>query len=169
MNAIFFGTKRVFHSVLRTMRRPLQSFGLTSARYDLMFMVFEHAGVRDEHREMLQSDMWRELGVSASVVSRMLRSLETLGLVRRHLDEVDGRAKRVMLTKRGLDAVRSARQSLRRAAQRLVDMAIGGDGAHRDRERAFWNMLHLDNFLFSQRQFLGDPSEQLYFWGHPDD
>jgi hypothetical protein len=41
MNAILFGTKRAFHSFLSVTRRPLLSFGLTAARFDMLFALME--------------------------------------------------------------------------------------------------------------------------------
>jgi DNA-binding MarR family transcriptional regulator len=168
MNAIFFANKRVFHGSMRMMRRPLQSFGLTSARFDMLYALLPCDDIASWYPKW-QSRLRRELGVSASVVSRMLRALEQLGLVRRRVSD-DRRQREVRLTRRGKKCVREAYRSLRRAAQRLVDMALCGDG-FRDKDQRFANMLYLDGFLFSLREmFEGEGNvELLYYWGHPDD
>ena len=168
MNAIFFGTKRAFHGALRVMRRPLLSFGLTSARFDMMYTLLR--GGHDALSPVvatMQSRLPRILGVSPSVVSRMLRSLEQLGLVQRRRS-YDRRRNEVRLTERGAACVRAAYQALRRAAQRVVYMAICY-GAHRDKEARFWNMLALDDYLTSIRSLFYDTATLHYPWGHPDD
>ena len=96
MNAAFFGLKRAHHSVLRLGRHAFASIGLTAARFDLLFAVHSHNG-----RRMPQRKLQRILGVCRATVSRMLRSLEELGLVQRTRSDVDRRRKLVALTKEG--------------------------------------------------------------------
>src|SRR5271163_4708955 len=105
MNEIALGVKRTFHGFLRITRRRLASVGLTAARSDMLYAVRKDGWAlgRDRAAEIRQSDLRRALGVSATVVSRMVRALETLGLVERHrcLD-TDRRQIQVTLTKKGL-------------------------------------------------------------------
>lgn len=77
--------------------------GLTAARFDLLDAVYR--------RDMwtYQSHLWRGLGVARSTVSRMLTSLERLGLVARRRD---GRDRQVSLTKEGRRRVRCAFHAL---------------------------------------------------------
>ena len=86
VNAIFFGLKRAYHGTLRVYRRALKSLGLTAARFDLLYVAREYRrnGVR-------QSTIRRELGVTAPTVSRMVSSLEALGLIRRERSTRDRR------------------------------------------------------------------------------
>jgi hypothetical protein len=63
MHAIFFATKRAFHGVLRVTRKPLESFGLTAARFDLMFALLQSD--LEVRYPVRQSEMRRRLGVSA--------------------------------------------------------------------------------------------------------
>jgi DNA-binding MarR family transcriptional regulator len=96
MNAIFFGLKRAFHSTLRVTRRMLTRLGLTAARFDML-----HALPRERRyvgEGMRQSELRRQLGVSRPTVSRMLASLEELGLVLRKPDSKDRRQVFVALT-----------------------------------------------------------------------
>jgi DNA-binding MarR family transcriptional regulator len=79
MNANFFGLKRAFHGTLRITRASLTKPGLTAARFDMLYAL-----PRDSQRfeqGMWQSDLRRQIGVSRPTVSRMLGSLEQLGLV----------------------------------------------------------------------------------------
>ena len=85
MNAIFFGLKRAYHGTLRIYRHALARQGLTAARFDLLYAAREYRrhGVR-------QSSLRRALGVSAPTVSRMVASLEALGLLRRERSNTTG-------------------------------------------------------------------------------
>jgi DNA-binding MarR family transcriptional regulator len=125
MHTVFFGLKRAHHSVLRTTRRALARLGLTAARFDLLYAVHERAPFG-------QMDLCRALGVSAPTVSRMLASLEELGLIRREVGCPDRRCRVVMLTNAGLRCVRRAirRLMLSGAAQLLVDSALCPDHWH---------------------------------------
>jgi DNA-binding MarR family transcriptional regulator len=164
MNAIFFGAKRAFHGILRVTRRPLQSLGLTAARFDLLFTLLEgHAAGSTR-----QSDLRRTLGVTAPTVSRMVRSLEQLGLVTRERSPYDDRRQRwVRLTDAGLQRIRHARRALLRAAKRLLCQAITF-GKHRDPDECFFHMCTLESYLHGMREEYGDTARRLYPW-HPDD
>jgi DNA-binding MarR family transcriptional regulator len=111
MNEIALGVKRTFHGFLRITRRPLASVGLTAARFDLLYAVRAHAwpsGVVESSVEMRQSDIRRALGVTATVVSRMVRSLQRLGVVvRRRESEGDRRQMLVALTATGLETLKA--------------------------------------------------------------
>ena len=106
MHRVFFDLKRAYHSTLRLTRRLLKRLGLTAARFDLLYIV-EKAG-----KTMLQCDLRRVLGVTAPTVSRMLSSLQALGLVEREVMDMDRRRRHVTLTKAGLRCVRRAARHL---------------------------------------------------------
>jgi DNA-binding MarR family transcriptional regulator len=110
MNVLFFSLKRAFHGTLRVFRRELSRLGLTAARFDLLYIVLKEKG-------LLQRELQRALGVAASTVSRMLGSLEELGLIVREVAEDDGRQRYVMLTEAG-------RQSVLRAARSLIHSGV---------------------------------------------
>jgi DNA-binding MarR family transcriptional regulator len=165
MNAHFFGTKRAFHSILRVTRRPLRSLGLTAARYDLLYAMFRRRRRgRPESLTRRQSDLRRELGVHRSVVSRMLRSLEVLGLVERSRATTgDQRERHVSLTGAGLERIRDALRCLERASKRLLCMAICFG-----RQRAFEARLHhmgaYEGYLSGIRATFGDLARLDYPW-----
>jgi DNA-binding MarR family transcriptional regulator len=106
MNALFFSVKRAYHGTLRVFRGALARLGLTAARFDLLYIVLKERG-------LLQRELQRALGVAAPTVSRMLGSLEELGLVVREIAEDDCRQRYVELTKEG-------RRSVIRAARALI-------------------------------------------------
>jgi DNA-binding MarR family transcriptional regulator len=167
MNAHFFSTKRAHYAVLRILRKPLKSFGLTSARYDLLHVLFGDGGRKSLGWTLGQSEVCRKLGVCKSVVSRMLKSLEKLGLVERDGVSVDKRLKFVTLTARGLDCMRETRQCLERAARRLLHIAVC-IGIRRDRDAIFGHMCDFESYLHMMRHHYGDTAALLYPW-HPDD
>ena len=115
MNVLFFSLKRAFHGTLRVFRRALARLGLTAARFDLLYIVLKERG-------MLQRELQRALGVAAPTVSRMLGSLEELGLVVREVAEDDGRQRYVELTKEGRRSVLRAARALIHSG--LVDLTI---------------------------------------------
>jgi DNA-binding MarR family transcriptional regulator len=168
MNAHFFGTKRAFHAILRIMRKPLASFGLTAARYDMLYVISGgDLGPEGPDRLTEQSELSDELGVHKSVVSRMLRSLEKLGLVSRERCEGDRRRFWVELTEAGLARLRDATQCLARASRRLLWMAICF-GRWRDRDERFRHMEAYESYFEVIGMKYGDRASRPYRW-HPDD
>lgn len=120
MHAITFAIKRTFQGSLRITRPWFLKFGLTPARFDMLYALEQ-----TERGTTLQSHLRSILGVTAPTVSRMLASLEALGFIRRIRDPYDGRMKIVELTKRGFDAIRRAiRATIPQLAQLVVDSAF---------------------------------------------
>ena len=160
MNAIFFGLKRAHHSVLRLTRRPLALMGLTAARFDMLYAIDGF---------MTQSKLGKVLGVTRATVSRMVRSLELLGWVRRKAIYGDRRQRSVRLTKRGKRLIRVAfyRFVHRGAAQLAVDSAITY-GQFYDEDACFDAMSQLDSSLRAIREAYGDSATLYYLW-HPED
>ncbi len=170
MNAHFFGTKRAFHAILRITRKPLASFGLTAARYDMLYAIY--GGVPKPESESSyylteQGELRRKLGVHKSVVSRMVRSLEEIGLVARRRGYRDRRRRWVELTKAGIARLRDAARCLARASRRLLCMAICF-GRWKDREARFRHMSDYESYLSVIRREYGDAAWLVYSW-HPDD
>ena len=123
MNAILFGLKRAFQASIRFTRTPVAAFGLTAARFDMLYAI------KGSHKisSMRQSDLRRALGVTAPTVSRMLRSLEKLGMVTRVRPiRGDTRQRIVTLTIAGLACFRRAFRSLvhRRTVRRAFSVVL---------------------------------------------
>jgi DNA-binding MarR family transcriptional regulator len=161
MNAQFFSTKRAHHGILGFTRKPLARFGLTAARLDMLYAI--------AHGGSFQNTLRRKLGVTAPVVSRMLKSLEALGLVRRQRAS-DRRTRLVSLTVKGARRLRKclrklARQS--RAPYRTLMRAITF-GEFDDPEACFSATCELDELLRRIRREFGDNATLHYPW-HPDD
>jgi DNA-binding MarR family transcriptional regulator len=94
------------------------------------FIVLLHVS-RAEDGRLRRVDLARELGLTASAVTRILIPLEKIGLVSRQADERDGRVGYAVLTKRGREILREALESAEliseevvgpKAAARLADM-----------------------------------------------
>jgi DNA-binding MarR family transcriptional regulator len=125
MHAIFFGLKRAHHGTLRITRSVLAALGLTAARFDMLYAVKKSNG------DMVQSALRKVLGVSRATVSRMLASLEELGLVRRTVPPRDRRQRLVELTTKGRWRIAFAHRHLTRSgwAQLAIDSALAGEYA----------------------------------------
>lgn len=180
VDAIFFGLKRAYHGTLRVTRRMLARIGLTAARFDLMYAL-PHGGFR-AGKGTLQSLLRRQLGVSRPTISRMLGSLEELGLVTRKPDRLDRRQVFVALTLAGRRLLRKAKRTFMESGyiQLAVDTALGAEsssGTSRNRWRT--NRWHDDSQCLVERDTLeglldklryefGDFARLYYPW-HPDD
>lgn len=169
MNAIAFGTKRVFHGFVRVTRTAFAAAGLTAARFDMMYAIFTNRGSLGPVVELKQRDVRRALGVSAPVVSRMLRSLEQLGLVSRRPPKYGDRRQRcVELTAAGEVCIRRACRMFLRGIRRIVLDAICF-GRHREPIQRLIHMSQLESYLHVLRRDFGDQARLYYPWGHPDD
>ncbi len=171
MNANFFGLKRAFHGTLRITRASLARFGLTAARFDLLYAL-PH-GFQQFEKGMWQSALRRQLGVSRPTVSRMLASLEQLGLVRRERHLYDRRQVVVALTRRGCTLIRKAKRFFIDSgwAQLALDTAfdVGQPGGRWcDDWHCFHEMETLEGLLRRIRHAFGDFARLYYPW-HPDD
>ena len=96
MQKHLFALKRAWQSTVRFCRFVLRGTGLTVARYDMLVAIKGEKGVISQKRLRLI------LGVTRPTVSKMLRSLEKLGFVRREVNPMDRRRKDVWLTAAGL-------------------------------------------------------------------
>ena len=123
MHRVFFGIKRAHLCVLALTRPYLVGAGLTPARFDLLRVVSaEPEGVR-------QSTLVDLLGVARSVVSRMLKAMQLLGLIVRRRDTRDRRCLIVHITAVGDDSMeRAERETLdSNVAERLASRGVSGD------------------------------------------
>jgi len=167
MHAILFGMKRAFQASLRVMRRPLQPFGLTAARFDMLWCILQ-SDAHDDAYPLFQSEVRKRLGVTAATVTRMMQSLEALGLVRRKRDFFDRRQIVVSLTRDGLDRVRAAYAHFveRKAAERTIRSALGDEKPMGERpsddQAASCTMDRLGELLDRIREGFGDRADLHY-------
>jgi DNA-binding MarR family transcriptional regulator len=163
MHSIFFGLKRAWQGSLRVTRQPLAALGLTAARFDMLYAIKQQGAYPPR-----QSDLRRTLGVNRTTTSRMVRSLERLGLVARERS-YDRRTLRVSLTARGLARIKLAIKRLMRtgAADLVVDTALAGEQWH-DEWACLFKTDELECFLNLARKTFRDFATLYYPW-HPDD
>ncbi len=161
MHSILFGMKRAFQSSLGLSRRLMRPFGLTPARFDLLFAL--HPG-----SYMKQSELRKILGVSRATTSRMLRSLELLDLVTREVAYRNKRERIVSLTKKGLTIIqRAVRELMDRGPADLI--AEGCSSWSREPDLIFSNMCRFDSHLRWVRDTFGDTARLAFYPWHPDD
>jgi DNA-binding MarR family transcriptional regulator len=163
MHTIFFGLKRSHHATLRLTRAGLAHMGLTAARFDLLYAV------KQWRKGVTQSALRRLLGVCRATVSKMLSSLEKLGLVRRSIAPHDRRQKVVELTNRGKWRIARAHREFTRSgwAQLAVDSALGGEGhPYRwyDEDDCLEATSLLESLLGYIRHEFGDRATLVYPW-----
>ena len=163
MHAIFFSLKRAFQSSLQTMRHCLATLGLTAARFDMLTAIEQQ-----QARPILQSELRLVLGVSRATVSRMLHSIEELGLVLRRKSPHDARQREISLTRKGLIALKRAVLWLVRtgAARFALESALVPKWY--SESACFLEVSALDDALSRLRYGFRDRATLYYAW-HPDD
>ena len=113
-------------------------YSLTEAR-----VLYEIA----QHEQPTATDVGRELGIDAGYLSRMLRSLEQRGLVRRTRSEADGRSAYLSLTQKGRIILgRLDQQTQEDVAARLGKLSTG------DQRRLVDAMHTIEEVLGAPRQ-----------------
>ena len=114
MHHILASLKRASLVSLAQQREWLAPYGITPARYEMLFVIAHTDAWLKKVHFCRQSDIWRQLGVSPVTVSKMLRALEKLGFVRRERSIArDRRQVYVELT-------RKARGLLRKVHMRVI-------------------------------------------------
>jgi DNA-binding MarR family transcriptional regulator len=165
MHVVFFGLKRAYHGTLRVTREPLRDVGLTPARFDLLYAVKACRG------GVLQSVLRKILGVCRATVSKMLISLEELGLVRRTVYRHDRRQRLVRLTGHGRHSIHDAKLEFMRSgwAELAFASAIGSTGLCQwfDEDSCFEQKTWLLERLDALRNGLFDLASLEYPRGHP--
>jgi DNA-binding MarR family transcriptional regulator len=159
MHTLFYSLRRADLQSLAFQRSILREFGITPARY-LMLFVIGTVGMElgAKSRWMFQSGIRRKLGVSRMTVSVMLRSLEEEGWVKRTRERAgDKRQIMVQLTERAMRLLRDVHRKVIRpgVVWFAIYTALGMTG---DKVGAlkYW----ADRF----REKFDDPSEFYYPW-----
>ena len=104
--------------------RALAPLGLTHAHYAVLSSLFglERAEMRPSQRELAD-----HTGLEALYVSKLARTLDTEGLIRRSRDPEDARTVRLALTDRGRETVRPAMATVRALLDQLLAPLAGRD------------------------------------------
>jgi DNA-binding MarR family transcriptional regulator len=166
MHAAFYGLKRAYWGSLGMTRKRLKELGLTAARFDLLYALRQNSGF------LRQRALTRILGVTHPVVSRMLKSLRTLGLTRRERRAGDRRQWTIFLTPAGRAAINRASFEFifRRRAVRIVEEGLCPDvpaDGNRATE-ALHRMSELDTTLGNMRYVFRAGGTLHYRWSPHD-
>ena len=110
--------------------RALSPVGLTNAQYAVLASLhgMSRAGARPSQRELGDAS-----GLEPMYVSKLVRSLESAGLLRRERDPADPRAFRVALTTRGIQVAETAAEIVGGLLEELL-APLGGAASARSRE-----------------------------------
>ena len=169
MHQIFFLGKRSYWGIQNKLRRPLKDkFDITPARVDMLYAIQRSRCAEPVVVE--QRRLTEKLGVTRSVVSRMLRAMEGLGWIRREKAEYDRRMWLVWLTDQGqelLDRVMRAFVKSGRVAH-WVYRGLMGD-RWRKRDLRFMTLLYAEDHLRVFRKNFNGGGTLYYPFGHPDD
>ena len=150
MTDIFFGCKQLFLGTIRMMSEWLRGFGLTPARFNML------VAIATPRRGISQRMLRSILGVSAPTVSRMLRSLEDLGLVVRTPHPRNRRHRWISVTSDGSDRLRAAMDRFVATGEvhfHREEMLNPAPGDHAAGEAAIRSF---DDYLTRARAWLGD-------------
>jgi DNA-binding MarR family transcriptional regulator len=166
MHVLYFGLKRAFQATLKVNRPLLERHGITPARFDLLYCIHQR-----QSYTVLQSEVRKALGVARPTISRMVRSLQELGLVTRGPDCTDRRQKPLRLSVAGKKVVRRVLRKLVRAD--VVGRCVRGAFAYpkpppSKRWTPIYLIENLDRTLEQFRRSFGDLATLAYPW-HPDD
>jgi DNA-binding MarR family transcriptional regulator len=164
VHAIFFGMKRAFQSSLKIARRMLARFGITPARFDLMYVLQStHAFNR-----MKQCHVWLTLGVTGATVSRMVKSLVGLGLVVRTPGVADKRQRYLYLSDLGRRVLGMAMKETMDSgdAHGIVCRAVVP--RYFDPASCIHDLAQFEERLIGVCESFADRGRVFYPW-HPDD
>jgi DNA-binding MarR family transcriptional regulator len=125
-NAVGFMLWRTMHRFQRAVDRELAPLDLTHLQFTTLAMVgwLGRTGI-----PVKQADLARHADIQAMQISLMLRALEAKGFVARTASASDTRAKRVEITRAGLDGLRAAMPVVIGIQRRMFGKAGGPKGA----------------------------------------
>ena len=159
MHAMFFGAKRANQVSQNFLNAKLREFGITAARFDLMYVM--------RHDRWQIGTMVRELryrlGVCKEVLYRMLKSLRDEGFVRR--EPKNKRHFVWLLTRLGRRVFRRAVRYVWPDVRREVLRVFSPYGQLTTLEQ----FMNTEGALLVFQDGFGDTSRLLYSYGHPDD
>jgi len=162
MHVTYFGLKRAYYSSMRITRPVLRELRLTPARFDMLTAITRHRGI-------FQSLLRRVLGVSAPVISRMVRALEALGFVVRTRSPYDKRQIRLSATPTALARMNAADEwSICSYLELAFDSAVAGEHWY-DEFEVLLKTEQLEMILKRIRETFRDTASLYYPYGHPDD
>ena len=158
MHAVAFTIKRALLRTTDISRRCVRRFGITPARYDMLYAI-AHERVR------LQSDLWRLFDVSRSTVSRMFAALEELGLAR-GVRKAGTPSRLVYLTDKGRRLLDDAYAGCHRPLCLVFESLFSKTRRRLDRAL---QVVHVNDAIAGIAKGFGDRSRFTYPFSHPID
>jgi DNA-binding MarR family transcriptional regulator len=110
--------------------RALTPFGLTQAQFSVLATLY---GVTRAGGQPSQRELSDHTGLDPVFVSKLVRTLEGNGLLRRTTDPADSRAVRLTLTDQGAEVAEAATARVMTLQEQLAE-PLGGPGSEQTRE-----------------------------------
>ena len=111
MHHVLFLLKRAGLLSIALQKKWLVPYAITPARYEMLFVIAHSNEWLKKVKFVHQSDIRRQLGVTAATVCKMLKALEKLGYVRRARSKAaDRRQVNVELTRKGRGLLRKVHE-----------------------------------------------------------
>jgi DNA-binding MarR family transcriptional regulator len=172
MHAVTFEFKRAhWRSVAFGKKAVERVEHMTPARFDLMYHIRHAAKDPWTHRRsgtwVIQADLWKDLGVHHSTVSKMIKRLVQLGWLRNEERPLnDSRTKIVRLTALGVRRIERAMRLVFKVRTHLKFF----EDHFKKRGKSGWQVLEeIDRLLWAVRDVardLGDGSNVYYWFGY---
>lgn len=104
---------------MNALQAELNARGLSDLGSPMILFILDHHGDRGEIAS--QRELARALRVSPATIATSLKSMERLGYVEKHVDEKDARRNRVMITEKGLAAVKQCFEVFGEIDRRMME------------------------------------------------
>lgn len=113
----------LFHALHRchmnALQAELNARGLSDLGSPMILFILDHHG---DHGEIAsQRELARVLRVSPATIATSLKSLERMGYVEKHVDEKDARRNRIVITEKGLAAVKQCFEIFGEIDRRMME------------------------------------------------
>ena len=167
MHQIFFLCKRSYWGIQNKLRWPLKDkFDITPARVDMLYAIEKS---RYAVSEKEQRRLTKKLGVTRSVVSRMLRAMEALGWISREKAEYDRRMWLVSITELGQELLDRVMKRFVKSGRVAHWVYVGLLYEWWNRDLRFWRLIYFEDELRGFRAMFNGGGTLYYPFGHPDE
>lgn len=113
----------LFHTLHRThvnaLQAELNARGLSDLGSPMILFILDHHG--DQGEIASQRELAQVLRVSPATIATSLKSLERMGYVEKRVDQNDARRKRVIITEKGIMAVKQCNEAFAEIDRRMME------------------------------------------------
>lgn len=113
----------LFHALHRShvnvLQAELNARGLSDLGSPMILFILDHHGDRGEIAS--QRELAQALRVSPATIATSLKSLERMGYVEKRVDENDARRNRVIITEKGIMAVKQCNEVFEEIDRRMME------------------------------------------------